>query len=63
MILLFWSFFLGKEHKYRKLEVVNKGKSIPCETLHVCKTLKLLVIFSINTTYKQPYMLFFRPLF
>ena len=35
-------------------------KNIFCETLHVSKTLHLLVNFSINTTYKQPIKLIFR---
>ena len=39
-----------------------EAKFIPSERLHVCKTQKMLTNFTINTTYKQPILLIFRPL-
>ena len=47
---------------YVTLEFVHTGESTPWETLQVCKTLNLLVNFSINTTYEQLFLLNYRPL-
>ena len=52
MINFFWGFFLAKE-RILSLKLSIRAKSTPWETYHVCKTLKLLVNFTINTTYRR----------
>ena len=37
-------------------------KYIPFPKLYLCRAVKLFVIFSINTNYKKPFRVIFRPL-
>ena len=63
IINLFLEFFFVGRSVYKVRNCTYLGaKSVTWKTLHVCKTLNLLVNFSTNTTYKQPFLLIFRPL-
>ena len=51
MQISFFRIFLGE--RILSLILNIRVKSFPWKTLYVCRTFNLLIIFSINTTYKQ----------